>query len=178
MSITIRQAVKEDLDAVERLYNDLTDRLRTGPNYPGWKSGVYPLRCDAEEGLADGTLYVAELDGCIAGTVMYPETQGAPYQSADWQLPFDVPVITLHILAVHPAYQGRGVGRALLKYAEDLGKRRGALAVRLDTREGNLPACRLYEQTGYSMRGLIDLGLEEVTGFKWYRTYEKLLSQP
>lgn len=175
MPILIRKAAESDLDAIEILYNDLNDYLAANVNYPGWRKGSYPLRCDAEEGLHDGTLHVAELDGQIAGTVMYLRTQCEPYQTVGWQLPFDVPVIALHILAVHPKHQGQGVGRALMDYAETLARETGALAVRLDTHEGNIPACRLYESCGYSMRGLVDLGLEEKYGLKWYKTYEKLI---
>jgi len=175
MNILIRKAAERDLDSIEQLYDDLNDRLAQTVNYPGWRKGSYPLRSDAEEGLRDGTLYVAELDGKIAGTVMYLRTQCEPYKTARWQLPFDVPVVALHILAVHPDCQGKGVGRALMAYAETIARECGALAVRLDTHEGNLPACRLYESCGYSMRGLVDLGLEEKYGLKWYKTYEKLI---
>ena len=175
MKISIRKAAAADLDAIARLYDDLNDHLAANINYPGWRKGAYPLRQDAEEGLADGTLYVAETEGTIAGTVMYLRTQCEPYKTVSWQLPFDVPVVALHILAVHPQYQGQGVGRALMDYAETLAREQGALAVRLDTHEGNVPACRLYEACGYSMRGLVDLGLEEKYGLKWYKTYEKLI---
>ena len=175
MPILIRKATASDLNAIARLYDDLNDHLAAHVNYPGWRKGSYPLRQDAEEGLADGTLYVAELNGQIAGTVMYLRTQCEPYKTVDWQLPFDVPVIALHILAVHPEYQGMGVGRALMNYAETLARETGALAVRLDTHEYNAPACRLYESCGYSMRGLVDLGLSEKYGLKWYKTFEKLI---
>ena len=175
MKIHIRKATAADLDSIELLYNDLNDHLAAHTNYPGWRKGSYPLRSDAEEGLSNDTLYVAEIDGTIAGTVMYLRTQDPSYQTADWQIPYDSPVLTLHILAVHPAYQGQGVGRALMDYAETLAKQRGVLAVRLDTHEGNAPACRLYESCGYSMRGLVDLGLYEKYGLKWYKTFEKLI---
>lgn len=175
MEILVRPASAADLDAIERLYNELNDYLASHINYPGWKKGSYPLRRDAEEGLQSGTLYVAESGGEIAGTVMYLSEQGEPYRTVNWQLPFDAPVVVLHVLAVHPRHQGSGVGRALMDYAEVLGRERSALAVRLDTYKDNLPACRLYEKCGYSYRGLVDLGLEEKYGLKWYRTYEKLL---
>lgn len=47
--------------------------------------------------------------------------------------------------------------------------------IRLDTYEENAPAASLYEKSGYSYRGLVDLGLEEVYGLKWYKVFEKLL---
>lgn len=177
MSIIVRPARSEDLDAIECLYDELNDHLAASVNYPGWKKGVYPLRSDAEEGLASSTLYVAEADGEIAGTVMYLRTQGEPYRTVRWQLPFDVPVIVLHILAVHPRFRRRGVGRTLMNYAESLARQTGAEAIRLDTYKDNLPACRLYESCGYSYCGLVDLGLEEIFGLKWYRTYEKLIKR-
>ncbi|MBQ2956031.1 MAG: GNAT family N-acetyltransferase [Clostridia bacterium] len=175
MSILIRKAVASDLDSVEQLYEALLDQLEHGINYPGWRKGSYPLRADAEEGLAEDILYVAEIDGRIAGTVMYPHTQDPSYRTADWQIPYDSPVLTLHILAVHPDCRAMGVGRALVDYADTLARERGVLAVRLDTHENNLPACRLYEKCGYHYCGLVDLGLEEKYGLKWYRTYEKLI---
>lgn len=63
----------------------------------------------------------------------------------NWQLDFDVPVIVIHILAVHPDYLGCGVGKAVLEYAENFGRR----PIRLDTYEKNAPAVRLYEKCNF-----------------------------
>lgn len=175
MDIIVRPATANDLNAVDKLYSDLTDYLETHENYPGWKKGSYPLRCHAEEGLRDKTLYVAEQNSRIVGTVMYLHEQDEPYKTVNWQLPTDAPVVVLHILAVHPSHYGTGVGRALMDYAEVVAHDRGARAIRLDTYVDNLPACRLYEKCGYSCRGLVDLGLEKIYGLKWYRAYEKVL---
>lgn len=175
MDITVRPATGHDLDAVEKLYIDLSDYFETHENYPKWKKGSYPLRCHAEEGLHDKTLYVAEKNGEIVGTVMYLYHQDEPYKTVDWQLPADTPVVVLHILAVHPSHYGTGVGRTLMDYAEIVARERGAQAIRLDTYVDNLPACCLYEKCGYSFRGLVDLGLEKIYGLKWYRAYEKVL---
>lgn len=63
----------------------------------------------------------------------------------------------------------------LRSHAEELGRSRGMQAVRLDTFEENLPAVRLYEKCGFSYRGMVDLGLEEIYGLKWYKVFEKVL---
>jgi ribosomal protein S18 acetylase RimI-like enzyme len=42
-----------------------------------------------------------------------------------------------------------GIGRALLAAAEDAARARGATAMRLEVREDNRRAIRLYEQSGY-----------------------------
>ena len=175
MSIFIRKAAAADLDAIARLYDDLNDYHAARINYPGWKKGVYPTRTDAEEGLSCGSLYVAECDGQIGGTVIYLDSQPEAYRSVQWQIETDAPVVVLHILAVHPAFTGRGVGRALVGYADTVAKERGARAVRLDTHENNLPAIRLYEKCGLRPMGMVDLGLEEIYGLKWYRVFEKVI---
>lgn len=146
MSIVVRIATVNDIDAIEQLYDDLNDYLETHENYPRWKKGVYPIREDA-------------------------------YCEVEWQIEFDVPVITICKLAVHPKYFGCGVGKALLDYAVCVGEQRNSKAIRLDVYEENIPAIRLYEKCGFKNMGLVDLGLEELYGLKWYRVFEKVLEE-
>lgn len=149
MDIIVRMATANDMDAVEHLYNDLNDYLATHENYPRWKKGVYPIREDAEEALAKGSLYVAIADGKVAGTVVYSSDQENAYQTVKWQIAFDVPVLIICKLAVLPEFFGCGVGKALLDYAEVIGRQQGAKAIRLDVYEENLPAVRLYEKCDF-----------------------------
>ena len=53
-------------------------------------------------------------------------------------------------IEVHPDYQGRGFGKALLAKAEAA---LGTPSVRLTTRKSNLEAIRLYEKVGYKLVG-------------------------
>lgn len=175
MRIVVRIEKESDIDAIEHLYDDLNDYLETHENYPRWKKGVYPIREDAKEALAKDDLYVAIIDGEIAGTVVYSDEQEGAYRKVKWQMEFDVPVITICKLAVHPQKFGCGVGKALLDYTVCIGDQRNAKAIRLDVYEENLPAIRLYEKCGFKDMGLVDLGLEELYGLKWYRVFEKVL---
>lgn len=54
-------------------------------------------------------------------------------------------------IEVHPDYQGKGFGRALLTKAEDA---LGMPTIRLTTRKSNVEAIRLYENNGYKAIGL------------------------
>lgn len=89
------------------------------------------------------------MKGKFVGFSNYLLEQGQVYQNVNWQLDFDVPVIAIHILAVHPDYLGCGVGKAVLEYAENFGRRQGARTIRLDTYEKNAPAVRLYEKCNF-----------------------------
>lgn len=175
MGIMVRLATAEDLDVIGQLYDDLNDYLEAHENFPRWKKGVYPNREDAEEAFGKGDLYVAIIDGKVAGTVVYSDEQEEAYRAVKWQIEYDVPVITICKLAVHPNYFGYGVGKVLLDYAVCVGKQRKAKAIRLDAYEENTPAIRLYEKCGFTYMGLVDLGLEEIYGLKWYKVFEKVL---
>lgn len=54
-------------------------------------------------------------------------------------------------IEVHPDYQGKGFGTALLTKAEEA---LGTPSIRLTTRKSNLGAIHLYEKTGYKAIGL------------------------
>jgi ribosomal-protein-alanine N-acetyltransferase len=58
----------------------------------------------------------------------------------------------LLLLAVRRGAQGRGVGRALLERFETLARRRGALRLHLEVRDGN-HAVKLYETAGFGLVG-------------------------
>lgn len=53
MDIIARSAAVNDIDAIERLYDKLSDYFASYKNYPRWKKGVYPLHKHAEDALAD-----------------------------------------------------------------------------------------------------------------------------
>ena len=57
--IQVRKAVEDDLDHIEKLYEDVCDHLESHKNYPGWRKGIYPTRFDAKKGLTENALYVA-----------------------------------------------------------------------------------------------------------------------
>lgn len=175
MNTFIRKATIHDIDEIECLYDDLNDYLEEHENGPRWKKGVYPVRENAEEALGESTLYVAVIDEKIVGTVVLSRKQYEAYKEVDWQIEYDVPVFVVGVLAVHPNYLGRGVAQSLLNYATVLGKECGIKAIRLDTYEENIPAAKLYEKCGFTYMGLLDLGLEELYGLKWYKVYERLI---
>ena len=65
--IVFRQATGNDLDAIVRIYERTHDTEEAGLTTTGWLRGVYPVRRVAEESLARGDLYVAELVECGQG---------------------------------------------------------------------------------------------------------------
>lgn len=62
-------------------------------------------------------------------------------------------IARLYSIAVAGGARGRGIGEALLEAAERQSARRGARRMRLEVRQDNAGAMRLYERRGYRRFG-------------------------
>ncbi|WP_254546163.1 ribosomal protein S18-alanine N-acetyltransferase [Halomarina pelagica] len=94
-----------------------------------------------ERFLGEPAFLVAEADRRVAGYVV-----------ADVTPNFGRDIGHVKDFAVHPDYQGRGVGTALLRRALAVVEGRGAGYVKLEVRESNEPAIRLYRRHGFEYR--------------------------
>lgn len=54
-------------------------------------------------------------------------------------------------LRVGPDARGQGIGSALLRAAEHAARQRGASALRVETQQVNVPACRCYQRNGFRL---------------------------
>jgi ribosomal protein S18 acetylase RimI-like enzyme len=95
------------------------------------------------ESLARGEVLVAEWDGKVVGYLgLHP--------------PFPVPSnrhVGILDVAVHPDCHGRGIGTALLRYAEERAREWGMRKLSLRVLATNPGAQRLYERMGYQEEG-------------------------
>ena len=57
-------------------------------------------------------------------------------------------------VAVHPEWQGNGIGFEMLQRLMELGKTRGVERYTLEVRVSNAPAIRVYEKLGFSSVGI------------------------
>jgi len=176
MDLQIAKARDCDLDEIVLLYDELNDYLAANANGPGWRKGVYPTRVEVEHFHGTDALYVAKLDGEIAGSFALTYEHEKDPDNGRWQIEAgDDEVFVVHIFAVHPKFLRRGVGSAMLKFADELAVERGLKAIRLDVYDQNLPAIRTYERNGYRYIDTVDLGLGHY-GLDWFRLYEKVLA--
>jgi ribosomal protein S18 acetylase RimI-like enzyme len=81
-------------------------------------------------------------------------------------------IARLYSIAVRADARGRGVGEALLTAAERCARARGCRTMRLEVRQDNAGAIRLYERLGYRRFGAI-AGFYEDGADAW--RYEKRL---
>lgn len=61
--------------------------------------------------------------------------------------------LQVHNIAVHPDYQGRGIGRQLMEAVDDLGRAGDYKRISLEVRRDNDIACKLYLSLGFKAVG-------------------------
>ena len=125
----LRRAAPTDAPAlascVEAAYHHYIARIGQPPG---------PMRADYAEVIARHQVWVVEAERqIIGGLVLIPEED----------------MLLLDNIAVHPAYQGRGIGRALLERAEAEALCQGYDALRLYTHETMTENIALYTRSGW-----------------------------
>lgn len=148
--MSIRKANGNDIDAIEKIYNEIHRAEQKGEAHVGWEMGVYPVRKTAEDALKRGDLFVLEEDGVIIGSGSINREQVDVYKDAHWRHKADPSeVMVLHTLAMDPGKKGKGYGRAFMQFYEDYALKNNCSYLRMDTNEKNKAARRLYKSLGY-----------------------------
>ena len=167
----LRLATTADLSALTELLKRVVPLMQATGNYQ-WDD-TYPNAAVFQVDIDAGDLWVAEIDGQVAGVAALTTKQEPEYAEVGWDLN-ELAIVT-HRLAVDPRFQGQGVAIALLNQAEQVAEARGSRILRIDTNTRNQATQRLFPKLGYQFAGEIGLGFRE--GLRFY-CYEKRLDQP
>jgi [ribosomal protein S18]-alanine N-acetyltransferase len=124
-SVAARRARLDDADALEALENKVFpgDRLSR-------RSFRYYISAETV------VLRVMKQDGALAAYSLLAFRKGSK-------------IARLYSIAVDPAFEGYGLGRALLKVCEKDARARGCTVLRLEVRIDNKRAIALYEKNGF-----------------------------
>lgn len=175
MKTVIRKATAADLDATERIYENIHTESENGNTYTGWIRGVYPTRDTARSALEKGELFVQEFEGKTVGTAIINQTQVDVYKGAPWK--FDAPdseVMVLHTLVIDPYVKGHGFGSNFVEFYEQYAADNGCRYLRIDTNALNVNAHRFYQKRGYREIGIVPCEFNGISGVKLVLIEKKL----
>jgi ribosomal protein S18 acetylase RimI-like enzyme len=151
----VRPAHGDDLPRVADLLRACVAQMRA-EGIDQWDD-VYPTLATLAADVRAGALFVAAAEGLpIAGAFVIDERQEPEYAAVPWAV--GAPRVgVVHRLMVHPRCQGRGLGPALMRFAEARARRLGYGALRLDAFTSNPRSLQLYEGLGYRDAGAVTL---------------------
>jgi GNAT superfamily N-acetyltransferase len=130
----------------------------------------YPNPSVFERDVELGQLWLAKIDGQLAGVAAITTDQDEDYTQVGWDI--TEPAIVVHRLAVDPAFQGKGVAARLMLQAEAVASAQSIQVLRVDTNTQNKATQRLFPKLGYTLAGEITLRFRP--GLK-FLGYEKRL---
>jgi ribosomal protein S18 acetylase RimI-like enzyme len=67
-------------------------------------------------------------------------------------------------IRIAPQYRRQGIGRSLLKFAEDQARAAGKPRIKVETQNINVAACRFYAANGYELRFINRFAYPELPG--------------
>jgi GNAT superfamily N-acetyltransferase len=125
----LRLATDDDVDAVRAVVH-----AAYGGYGPLLGRTPMPMLTDFAVAIREHEVWVAEVDDRIVGVL-----ELIPREDHLW----------IDNVAIDPEHQGRGLGRRLLKYADDEARRRGYESLGLLTNERYVRNIAMYERYGY-----------------------------
>ena len=140
MSLSIREARAEDLEAIVRVHEE--DAL--GSHGDAWLPETRPAYEAAFRAIvasADNALYVAEQEGRVVGTFQLTFIPNLTGRGA-----LRVKVESVKVAA---RLRSQGIGAAMMAFAEDVARGRGAAMLELSSNKARKDAHRFYERIGF-----------------------------
>ncbi|MDR4947010.1 GNAT family N-acetyltransferase [Neobacillus cucumis] len=162
-------ASMNDLKSIKYLYTTVTNSLRKNGVYQ-WDI-FYPNIIVIGRDLKKGHLHALINDGICVAAVVMNEEQSSKYSGLPWSDKKGRPAV-IHRLAVHPGSQGKGIGKQILLYAEEMAISKGYTSIRLDAYTANTKAITMYERANYSTVGQIQYPFRKYP----YLCFEKMLN--
>jgi GNAT superfamily N-acetyltransferase len=158
----IRPAALGDVDDLVGVIDGAAAALtaKLGPGY--WSKRASPRRtreriADSDPAMIEKAWFVAEDETGVIAVIALATRPFRSWKKQLWARP-DQPALGVFDLAVHPIAWRRGVGRALMRFAERTARARGLAWVRLDAFAENPDSNAFYRGIGYDERGEVSAG--------------------
>lgn len=150
----LNKATIEDYESIIAFYDDVMERTPDIKLYARWQKGKHPTEEGIRTYIEEGSIYLLKENDAIVGAMAVTMYQGKDYHAIEWsQQVEDNEAAVIHILAVSPDAQGKGIGSEMIREAIRLAQTNGMKAIRLDALASNTPAHKIYKSLGFEFRG-------------------------
>lgn len=166
----IMKAIKQDIPNIMNLIKEVVKHMMSQEIYQ-WNED-YPNLEVINNDIHNKDLYVIKNEKDCLGIIVINEEQSPEYKDINWK-DHSEKVLVIHRLAVHPKYQGQGIARKLMDFAESYAGENGYMSIRLDCYSGNPRLNKVYLKRGYESRGQVYFPMREMP----FNCYEKILKE-
>lgn len=170
--MNIRSAEKDEFAKVRLFYHSLIDAMQNAQYKPMWEKGIYPTDEYLRNSIDKHELFIGIVDEKISSAMIVNHEYNESYNKAEWSVDAEPEeIMVIHVLAVHPDFGGKGLGKELVAKAITIAKERHQKVIRLDVLGGNIPAEKLYLSMGFKYVNTIQMYYED-TGWTDFKLYE------
>lgn len=163
------RATFEDYESIIAFYDDVTTRTPDIERYARWQKDKHPTENGIRSYIEEGSMYIYKENGTIIGAMAVTMYQGEDYHAIEWSKQVqDNEAAVIHILAVSPDCQRKGIGSEMIREAIRLAQTHRMKAIRLDALASNTPAHKIYKALGFEFRGQQHLYAENTAWTDFY----------
>jgi len=148
----ISKATEKDVNQIMRNIQDVVQEMGRIQNFQ-WDN-TYPTRSVFSADIKENNLFVYKNSAdTVVGLICANSYQPKEYRNITWQENGEV--LVLHRMAVDVNSRGKGIARALIKFAENIAFERNIKVIRSDTYSTNTAMNALFLNHGYNFAGEI-----------------------
>lgn len=142
-------AAPEDFPRVRAFYHSLIEEMQHLPWFPCWEKDVYPTDASLLGYIERSEMRLMIIDGEIAAAAALSRRLDCGRKIRWHSGAKEGEYATVNMVAVHPRFGRRGLGRQMVAHLQDLAREEGLRALRLDVVDFNEPAQKLYISLGF-----------------------------
>ena len=148
----INLVVADEIDPIMSLIKNVIQKMETEGIHQ-WDE-IYPTKEIFSADIAAGSLFAARIRNGIAGIMVLNGEQSQEYNSLSWSDDHGKPLI-IHRLCVNTVFQGKGIAKKLMQFAENYARKNQYSSIRLDAFINNKISVGLYDSLGYQRKGTV-----------------------
>jgi ribosomal protein S18 acetylase RimI-like enzyme len=164
-ALEISQVISSEIDIVMVLVKKAILKMEEEGIFQ-WDE-IYPDKAIFLSDIVSNQLYGIKQNGSLAGIMTLNEDQYPAYQDIPWT--DNGRALVIHRLCISPDFQGQGLAKRLVQFAEKYARENHYSSIRLDAFTQNKKALGLYDSSHYQRRGVIKFRKGE------FYCYEKVL---
>ncbi len=134
-----------------------------------WNS-TFPPAEQIDRDVMNGHIYLAKDKGVCKGMVTVKDDEPEDYRQMNLSSVDSRPLF-VNCLAVHPLWQGKGIARMIIDFAQEMAKKNGYTCIRLDIYQTSESARQLCEKLSFREIGSFQANYQRIP----YVCYEKQL---